>query len=181
MVYILNPLLFQCRHSGRVCNELDNLGCVGADGHGACMAGDDGDVKELFDRAINAEPFGAGPFGQINDLDAAPWFAVDVFQLLIQRQPFKAFVARLGQADIGKAVADGVLKQRLKRYLVSIAMSALRPIAVVVSATWLTQNGHCIRQVAMADLLDICHLDGPVTVVPNPAVWQPFNSIDTTS
>jgi hypothetical protein len=60
-------------------------------------------------------------------------------------------------------------------------MSALRPVAAVVSAIWLTQNGHCIRQVAMADLLDICHLDAPVTVVPNPAVWQPFNSIDTTS
>lgn len=71
------------------------------------MAGDDRDVEDLFNRAINAEPFGAGPFGQINDLDPAPWFAVGVFQLLIERQPFKAFVARLGQADIGKAVAYG--------------------------------------------------------------------------
>ena len=62
--------------SGGVGDELDNLGCVGADGHGASMAGDDGDVKDLFDRAINAEPFGACPFGQINDLDPAPWFAV---------------------------------------------------------------------------------------------------------
>lgn|GEM_PF-2070044 len=33
----------------------------------------------------------------------------------------------------------------------------------------------------MADVLDIFHLDGPVTVVPILAVWQPFNSIDTTS
>ena len=88
-----------------VCNELDDFGCVGADGHGASMAGDDGDVKELFDRAINAEPFGACSFGKIYDLDAAPWFAVGVFQLLIERQPFNAFVAGLGQADIGKAVA----------------------------------------------------------------------------
>lgn len=80
---------------GRVCDELDNFGCAGADGHGAGMAGDDGDVKDLFDRAIYAEPFGAGSFGQINDLDAAPWFAVGVFQLLIERQPFIAFVARL--------------------------------------------------------------------------------------
>ena len=107
MVYVLHALLFQCGRLSRVCDELDNFGCVGADGHGACVDGDGGDVKELFDRAINAEPFGAGPFGQISDLDAAPWFAVGVFQLLIQRQPFKAFVARLGQADIGKAVADG--------------------------------------------------------------------------
>jgi hypothetical protein len=107
VIYVLNALLFQCRHSGRVCNELDNFGCVGADGHGACMAGDDRDVKELFDCAIDAEPFGACPFGQINDLDAAPWFAVGVFQLLIECQPFKAFVARFGQADIGKAVAGG--------------------------------------------------------------------------
>jgi hypothetical protein len=33
----------------------------------------------------------------------------------------------------------------------------------------------------MADLLDIFHLDAPVTVVPNPSVWQPFNPIDTAS
>ena len=83
-----------CRLSG-VCDELDYFGCAGADGHGAGMAGDDGDVKELFDRAINAEPFGAGALGQINDLDPAPGFAVGVFQLLIERQPFKAFVAWL--------------------------------------------------------------------------------------
>jgi hypothetical protein len=31
------------------------------------MAGDDRDVKDLFDRAINAEPFGAGAFGQPTD------------------------------------------------------------------------------------------------------------------
>jgi hypothetical protein len=105
VVYILHALLFQCGRSGRVCDELDDFGCVGADGHGAGMDGDDRDVKDLFDRAINAEPFGACSFGQINDLDPAPWFAVGVFQLLIERQPFKAFVARFGQADIGKAVA----------------------------------------------------------------------------
>jgi hypothetical protein len=33
----------------------------------------------------------------------------------------------------------------------------------------------------MADGLAIFHLDGPVTVLPILAVWQPFNSIDTTS
>lgn len=88
-------------------DELDNLGRVWTDGHGAGMAGDNRDVKDLFNRAINAEPFGACPFGQINDLDPTPRLAVGVFQLLIQRQPFKAFAARLGQADIGKAVAYG--------------------------------------------------------------------------
>ncbi len=49
VIHVLRPLLFQRDRSGRVCNELDNFGCVGADGHGACMAGDDRDVKELFD------------------------------------------------------------------------------------------------------------------------------------
>ncbi len=95
MVYILHALLFQCGRLSRVCDELDDFGCAGADGHGACMAGDDRDVKDLFDRAIYAEPFGAYPFGQIDDLDPAPGFAVGVFQLLIERQPFKASVARL--------------------------------------------------------------------------------------
>ena len=50
-----------------MCNELDDFGCAGADGHGAGVAGDDRDVKDLFDRAINAEPFGAGAFGQPTD------------------------------------------------------------------------------------------------------------------
>ena len=86
-------------------DELYDLGRAWSDRHGACVACDDRDVEQLFDRAIDAEPFGACSFGKIYDLDAAPWFAVGVFQLLIERQPFNAFVAGLGQADIGKAVA----------------------------------------------------------------------------
>ena len=74
------------------------------------MAGDDRDVEDLFNRAINAEPFGAGSFGQINDLDPAPWFAVGVFQLLIQRQPFKAFVAWLGQPALCTANPNRVVQ-----------------------------------------------------------------------
>ena len=57
---------------------------------------DDGDVEYLLDRPIDAEPFGTHAVGQIDDLDTAPRLTVGVFQPLVERETFKAFVARFG-------------------------------------------------------------------------------------
>ena len=87
-------------------DERDEFFCARPDRHWAGVALDNRDIEYLFDRAIDAEPFGASSLGQIDNLDTAPWLAVGVEQPLIERQPFKTLVAWLGQPNKSKAVLD---------------------------------------------------------------------------
>ncbi len=87
-------------------DEVNYFRGVWPDRHRAGMAVDNGDVEDFLDVTVDTKPLDAAAFGQIDDLDAAPWLAIRLDQPLIKRQPLKALITRLREPDKSEAVLD---------------------------------------------------------------------------
>ena len=83
----------------RECDQPRQFPCVGSDGHGTGNAGQQSDVEDLRDGAIDAKPLDAVAAGDIDDLNPAPGLRIRLSKPVIQGKTLEALVARLRQAD----------------------------------------------------------------------------------
>ena len=92
----------------RMGDERGDFRRIGADRHRADSARDDLDIIKLGHRTIDAEPFGAASLAQVDDLEAAPGFAV---RACVSRwssaKPLEPLVAGFGQAHDGIIAPEG--------------------------------------------------------------------------
>jgi hypothetical protein len=87
--------------------RLDLVG-LEAEGHGAADAGEGGDVVELLDDAVEAQPVGGVAAAQVEDHEAAAGLGAAGLELLAELEVGEgAAAAELGEADEGVVADEG--------------------------------------------------------------------------
>lgn len=77
-------------------NEVENFIRRKAQRHGANHSRHYRHVVELANSTVDAKPLDARAGFEVDDLHPAPGFGVRIPELLVQREPLEALVARLG-------------------------------------------------------------------------------------